>query len=441
MAVLTVIKQMPDSTRGEIADKITITVETVQRAADSLRKRIYSACRFRARTKIGIAEIISAAKMRCIEKHMNYQGYIIYRTRLQRNWSQAGLCKGICTVSYLSKIETGKAKPSEEILRLLMERLELKSDPEIEREAAELADQGWMLLFDGRFAKLNDLLQGLDMGRYLAVPAWLDLALLSSKNPLDTALEPCMGTRQLALQRILQGREAEAARLMPNAYTHLMLGIADYEAGNYSTAVDVLQTAYDLASREGAVRIMLEAKLFLGNAYCNRQDLPNMERHYQVAQRLAVELQDQRALQAIGYNTASAWIEIGRYEDAYAWFSKQEQPTLMSLHKLAICCEKTGRREKALRALKQAEVMDTDELDRSLALQLLQLVQYRLMHPDYLTQDEYGSLLLGCFDRLQKETPSGYVIFHLPWVLEWYKATKQYKKACELLEEFPGKTL
>ena len=54
---------------------------------------------------------------------MNYQGYLIYRTRIQRNWSQAGLCKGICAVSYLSKIETGKAEPSEEILQLLMERL------------------------------------------------------------------------------------------------------------------------------------------------------------------------------------------------------------------------------------------------------------------------------------------------------------------------------
>ena len=58
---------------------------------------------------------------------MNYQGYIIYRERLRRNWSQSGLCKGICTVSYLSKIETGKADPSEDVLRLLLERLELKS--------------------------------------------------------------------------------------------------------------------------------------------------------------------------------------------------------------------------------------------------------------------------------------------------------------------------
>ena len=372
---------------------------------------------------------------------MNYQGYIIYRERLRRNWSQAGLCKGICTVSYLSKIESGKAEPSEEIVRLLLDRLDLEIDQEIEREAAKLADQGWELLFAGRFAKLSDLLHGKDKDRYRAVPAWLDLALLSSEKPLDTALEPCMDTRQLALQRILQGRETEAVRLIPNAYTYLTLGMADYKAGNYSSAVDALQTAYDLASREGTVRIMLEARLFLGNAYCNRQDLPNMERHYRLARRLAEDLQDQRALGAIGYNTASAWIETGRYEDAYKWFSAQTSPTLMSLHKLAICCEKTGRREEALRALDRAAGMDSVEVEHDLAQQLLGLVRYRLEHPDYLSRDEYGSLLLDCFDRLQSELPFGYTAFHLPWVLEWYKAARQYKKACELPEKFPSKAL
>lgn len=389
---------------------------------------------------MGSAEIINLPK-KGVYNYMNYQGYIIYRERLRRNWSQSGLCKGICTVSYLSKIETGKADPSEEVLRLLLERLELKSNQRIEKEAAELAMQGWELLFDGRFNQLRHLLHEKDIERYRAVPAWLDLTLLSSEKLLDTALEACMDTRQLALQRILQGREIEAVQLMPNAYTYLTLGMADYKAGNYSSAVDALQTAYDLASREGAVRIMLEAKLFLGNAYCNRQDLPNMERQYRVAQRLAEDLQDQRALGAIGYNTASAWIETGRYEDAYTWFSRQEQPSLMSLHKLAICCEKTGRREMALSTLKRAEGMDTDEMDRSLAMQLLSLVRYRVEHPDYLSREDYGTLLLESFTRLRRELPSGFAIFHLPWVLEWYKATRQYKKACELLEEFPEKTL
>ena len=371
---------------------------------------------------------------------MNYQGLIIYRTRIQRNWSQAGLCKGICTVSYLSKIETGKAEPSEEILQLLLDRLDLKNDKKTVQEAAELADQGWELLFDGRREKLIELLKDIDLEHYRAVPAWLDLALLSSEAPLDTALESCMDTRQLALQRILQGKAAEAVHLMPNAFTFLSLGVTDYNAGNYSAAVDHLQTAYELASRDGTAKIMLEAKLFLGNTYCNRQDLPNMERHYQVGKRLAEDLQDQNALQAIGYNTASVWIELGRYEDAYIWFSAQKSPTFMSLHKLAICCEKTGRQEEALRALKQAEGIDSKEVERNLALQLLQLVRYRLEHPDYLSRDEYGSLLLACFDRLQSELPFGYTIFHLPWILEWYKATRQYKKACDLLEKFPDKT-
>ncbi|MBQ6508144.1 MAG: MarR family transcriptional regulator [Flexilinea sp.] len=41
MAVLAVLKQKPDSSRGEIADKISKTVRTVQRALDSLRDKGY----------------------------------------------------------------------------------------------------------------------------------------------------------------------------------------------------------------------------------------------------------------------------------------------------------------------------------------------------------------------------------------------------------------
>ena len=52
-------------------------------------------------------------------------GMRIRRERIKRNWSQSSLCYGICAVSYLSKIEQGKMEVSEEILKLLLERLEL----------------------------------------------------------------------------------------------------------------------------------------------------------------------------------------------------------------------------------------------------------------------------------------------------------------------------
>ena len=41
MAVLAILKQKPDSSRGEIAEKISKTVRTVQRAMDSLRDKGY----------------------------------------------------------------------------------------------------------------------------------------------------------------------------------------------------------------------------------------------------------------------------------------------------------------------------------------------------------------------------------------------------------------
>ena len=52
-------------------------------------------------------------------------GLLIRQARLRLNWSQEGLCRGICAPSYLSKIEQGKAAPSPEVTELLLRRLGL----------------------------------------------------------------------------------------------------------------------------------------------------------------------------------------------------------------------------------------------------------------------------------------------------------------------------
>ncbi len=374
---------------------------------------------------------------------MNYQGYLIARERLRNNWSQAGLCKGVCTVSYLSKIESGNAIASDEIISLLFERLGLQYDSALETEAERIVTEGYEFLFTFRLDKLRKLFEKHELKRFRTTEASLNLdllnAIVSTCEPLNTALESFMDARSLALQRILQEKEDDAVLLYPNAYTHLVVGIAAYGKGHYSKAIDALQSAYELAAREGSIRIMLQCKVFAGNSYCNQQDLINMERCYQVARRIAEDLKEFHILESIDYNIASSWIEVGRYEDAYNWFTKMEQPGIMSLHKLAICCEKTQRYAEGLEVLKKAESMETDEMELSLAKQLLSLVKYRLEHHNYLEQEAYGVLLLDCFQRCRNELSPGYAVFHLPWMLEWYKATRQYKKACDLLEVFPEK--
>ena len=48
-------------------------------------------------------------------------GLLIRQARLQRDWSQEGLCRGICAPSYLSKIEQGQVQAAPELLELLLE--------------------------------------------------------------------------------------------------------------------------------------------------------------------------------------------------------------------------------------------------------------------------------------------------------------------------------
>ena len=111
---------------------------------------------------------------------MDYRGFLIARERLRKNWSQEGLCKGICTVSYLSKIESGKAVPSDEIWTKLLERLDLEYDPVLDAEAAKLAETGYEQLFAFRIDVLDQLLAANDTIRFRATRAGLDLELLTA---------------------------------------------------------------------------------------------------------------------------------------------------------------------------------------------------------------------------------------------------------------------
>ena len=382
---------------------------------------------------------------------MNSQmtGLLIRRERVRRDWSQEGLCRGICAVSYLSKIEQGKAEASDEILSLLFQRLGLEYHP--------CPDAGALIepLYEARFS--GELFSGSRrhalsaafagqkqalLGSGWAADAMLLGAFLSDESrPLPTELEPVLEPRQLALQRILQNRCDEAARLLPCALTSFHAGAEAYESGSsYTAAVEYLQAGYTQAAQLGAPCLMLYCQLFLGNCYSNLLDLPNMKQHYAIAARLARALNLPDELDSIRYNTAATQLSVGRWDEAYAYFSQLAQPSQLSLHKLAICQEKRGEHAVALETIRRAETAPGDDaIDPALARLMCQVVRYRLEHPDYLHDPDYGAMLLACFRRCRDELPIGYASFHLPWLLEWHTAARQYKQAYELLRSFPIK--
>lgn len=378
-------------------------------------------------------------------------GFIIRRERMRRDWSQDGLCRGICAASYLSKVEQGRVTASEDILRLLYERLSL---PWYGGESAmsglsERLDELYELAYSGEFKALSEELSALAPQRdaLLLSPAAADISVLSEiaawrgeSADIDEAMEQYLAPRGLALLRLMQDRDAEAAAICPSALCSYWAGVAQYESGrSYTAAVENLQRAYSLAAGEGRARLMMLSRAYIGNCYCNQLDVENMEAHYTVAERLATALHDAGMLASIRYNRAATALETGDYESAYRYFSALEEPTAMALHKLAICCEKLGRRDEAFSALNRAAAVEDTHMPAGLAEEMLSLVRRRLENPDYLRDADYGAALLDCFERCRRELPIGYAGFHLPWLLEWYTANRQYKLAYELMNEFPIK--
>lgn len=372
-------------------------------------------------------------------------GFIIRRERMRRDWSQDGLCRGICAASYLSKIEQGRVEASEDILRLLYERLEL---PWYGGESAlpalsERIDELYELAYSGEFEVLREKISALapENAALLQSPAAPDISVLSEiaawrgeSADIDEAMEQYLAPRGLALLRLMQDRDAEAAAICPSALCSYWAGIAQYESGrSYTAAVENLQRAYSLAAGEGRARLMMLSRAYIGNCYCNQLDVENMEAHYTVAERLATALHDAGMLASIRYNRAATALETGDYESAYRYFSALEEPTAMALHKLAICCEKLGRRDEAFSALNRAAAVEDTHMPAGLAEEMLSLVRRRLENPDYLRDADYGAALLDCFERCRRELPIGYAGFHLPWLLEWYTANRQYKLAYELM--------
>ena len=376
-------------------------------------------------------------------------GFIIRRERMRRDWSQDGLCRGICAASYLSKIEQGRVEASEEVLRLLYQRLGL---PWYGGDAAlpglsERIDELYELVYSGEFEKLDDRLSAMEPEReaLLLSPAAPDIAVLEAAANwrggtdagVDAGMEQYLSPRGLALLRLMQDRDAEAAAICPSALCSYWAGVAQYESGrSYTAAVENLQRAYSLAAGEGRARLMMLSRAYIGNCYCNQLDVENMEAHYTVAERLATALHDAGMLASIRYNRAATALETGDYESAYRYFSALEEPTAMALHKLAICCEKLGRRDEAFSALNRAAAVEDTHMPAGLAEEMLSLVRRRLENPDYLRDADYGAALLSCFERCRRELPIGYAAFHLPWLLEWYTANRQYKLAYELVNEF-----
>ena len=363
-----------------------------------------------------------------------FVGPLIRMLRLEKNWSQETLCRGICAVSYLSKIEQGRVAATDEMIGLLLERLDCRWAAEEQEKAGNMCEEVYEAVFAGE--KLERYLSAMASWDEMLGPWYLDLSVLRAYAENDLSEIPeqmqlLLNNRQSCLVWLIKGEPEQAMRIYPCALATMEAGIKAYQEGNYIRAMELLQQSYDMACQDGSVSLMLTCQTFLASCYSDLRRLDDMRRHYRMARRIANALGEEEMAKAIEYNFAATQLECGDAQGAYRFFSALENGSVLDLHKLAISCEKLGRTEEAKAALDRAE-----PAAEGLEKQMCALVRYRLEHPAYLRDETYGKLLIDTFERLRRERPAGYARFHLPWVEEWCAANRQYRLAYEITKSF-----
>lgn len=380
-------------------------------------------------------------------------GALIRRERLRRNLSQEGLCKGVCAVSWLSKIEQGKAEAGEDVLRPLAERLgiQYETDPDFLAKAEQIVEEDYALHFSNRteppeFAeKLEWLLQ--NRARCAASPCFLDVLLLEADRnnefpPELSEFAPAMDGRQYAMYLYLRLRlngedtAEELLRLSPCAYYTYIVACWRLENGKFLAAYGLYQRTYELAAREGEPLLMAQAQLGLGGCASADGDWEAMLEHYRTGRKLLQAVGDpDGAISVIDYNTAATYLDLGQPERALPLLEAVGPRDALCCHKLAIALERLGRREEALEAVNKGRELEADSTTQPAIREMLDLVAYRLEHPGYLKDRAYSSLMEDTFALLRRTMPAGFVRFHLPYYLEVLEAERRYRDAYRLTLE------
>ena len=369
---------------------------------------------------------------------LHVAGQLLRAKRLERNWNQETLCHGICSVSYLSKIEQGKAEVNQQILAELFSRLNIlwNNTPEVKILRDDLLEA--IFSYDHKESeRILGILEA-DWDANVIGPYYADFAVLRAfynhdPNMIHKDLEPLLDNRQKALSAILFNCDQEAYQIYPCALTAICAGEKAFMTGNYTQALEFYQIACDQAAQQGYVHLLMFTHHAMAACFSNLQNIDAMNRHSKIAARIAKAVGNSEILYAIQYNEAATKIESGDFQSGYNFFSKLESPRVLDLHKITVCCEGLGKVQEGILALDLAE---NTACSNPLDLEMCRLVRYRLENPDYLHDPVYGQLLMTTFQRIKEELSHGFARFHLRWVTEWLCNNRQYRKAVEILQDF-----
>lgn len=401
----------------------------------------------------------------------NISGLLLRYHRLKQNISQEGLCKGICVVSYVSKIEQGKVQPSPEIITALFDRLHIT----YHHDSAFLAmnEKALHKCIEGLYYGCRDiafeesviqrheeLLNSPLCAGYLLFLAYMRFR---EKKDIHKELEelstllPSFSDEQLFYYHYLMGCDHsasfehcrfhlhEAGKYQNLCILDHALGLLYADIGDYSLSLDYQQSAYRKACDEGHIEVMKYASMHIANCYSNLQAESLMLKYYTQCSHICRFVNDRSLEGIIYYNIGSTYLQWKDYEQgetyllkSYDLFDEMDQEMkFLLLQKLSLLYVENRQPDKGRLYLERMPTyLEQGDTDR---YKLLAFIQLRY-EPDYLQNKQYVEVLETICKGDDKKLFYGIRIFHMMYLVEAYRYHRRYKEAADLMvqmREFP----
>lgn len=384
-------------------------------------------------------------------------GFLIRYHRLQQNISQEGLCKGICVVSYLSKIEQGQVQAGDDIIHQLFAVLGIHyhDDPVFIKQYVGLIHDYFVGYFlDEDISEIQNKLLSVEhelINSPLCIPMQmvrLHIALQENIEGVDEQLKQLqiflhmMNENQLFLYYYLSGcatRGEKSILLLNKAGNYKQcsiqkhrLGYAYLYNGRHGEAVENFRKSYDLACEEGNAHMMLMDALMLGNCYSSSKEAELMMKCFEKCEMLARTMHQKDVLSLVQYNLGASYLEWNQFDKAEHYLKEcikhiEDRYVLSAYQKLALLyCELNKEEEMETYLHKADECNIEDELN-------LKIHTFVHLYCDKTTKTSDVCIQLLEEICYQNETVSyGYRAFYAKYLYRLYIRKRRYKDALQI---------
>lgn len=394
----------------------------------------------------------------------NVIGFLLKQNRLKQNMSQETLCKGICAVSYLSKIENGQVKPSDEIIQQLF--LALKIQFKKEEELISSAKRWFKNYFEKSFCQedkkeeiehIKKVERSLEESElHLLYHIFLLYEAKSQEEQFqqeEQYLVQFLDHMEDELQFLyymaksdMETERIKALEHLKNAENKLECSFIKLERakvfywiGRYLEALEEAERAYQMAAEEGNLIVLIGSSLISGVSYSNCGNMVFMMKYLKKTLNLLRGTQNDLKNE-IYYNIGATYVENKKYEESIPYLldaldAKDLNTKLMSCHKLVIAYGELKKIQKAQDYYKKAAAWISEKTNPYYE-KILYVAQLRLQE-NYLEIKEYEIYLRDIYQNITKEWDVGFGFkrFHGFFLIELYEHQRKYKEALLITKE------